>query len=95
MDRTVAQLAADLRAKKVSSVEVTTELLDRIEAAQGKLNAFITIDRDGALAQATAADARLVQGDAPPLTGVPIAHKDVLMTAGLPLTLKDRPSPRG
>ncbi|MET0204987.1 MAG: Asp-tRNA(Asn)/Glu-tRNA(Gln) amidotransferase subunit GatA, partial [Casimicrobiaceae bacterium] len=90
MDRTVAQLAADLRAKKVSSVEVTTELLDRIEAAQGKLNAFITIDRDGALAQATAADARLVQGDAPPLTGVPIAHKDVLMTAGLRTTCGSR-----
>jgi len=90
LDRTVAQLAADLRAKKVSSVEVTTELLDRIEAAQGKLNAFITIDRDGALAQATAADARLVQGDAPPLTGVPIAHKDVLMTAGLRTTCGSR-----
>ena len=87
---TVAQLAADLRARKVSSVEVTATLLDRIEAAQETLNAFITVDREGALAQARAADAALVRGDAPPLTGVPIAHKDVLMTAGLRTTCGSR-----
>jgi aspartyl-tRNA(Asn)/glutamyl-tRNA(Gln) amidotransferase subunit A len=87
---TVAQLAADLRTKKVSSVEVTTELLDRIDAAQSKLNTFITIDRDGALAQAKAADALIATGDAPQLTGVPIAHKDVLMTAGLRTTCGSR-----
>jgi aspartyl-tRNA(Asn)/glutamyl-tRNA(Gln) amidotransferase subunit A len=88
--KTVAELAADLRAKKVSSVEATTDALDRIDAAQSTLNAFIAIDRDGALAQAEAADARLAQDDAPPLTGVPIAHKDVLMTAGLRTTCGSR-----
>ena len=62
----------------------------RIEAEQGRLNAFITIDRDGALAQAKAADALLAKGDAPPLAGVPIAHKDVLMTAGLRTTCGSR-----
>ena len=87
---TVARLAADLRAGKVSSVEVTTDLVDRIDAAQDRLNAFITIDRDGALAQAKAADALLARGDAPPLAGVPIAHKDVLMTAGLRTTCGSR-----
>ncbi|MFO1310966.1 MAG: Asp-tRNA(Asn)/Glu-tRNA(Gln) amidotransferase subunit GatA [Burkholderiales bacterium] len=90
MDATVAQLAADLRAKKISSVEVTAALLDRIEAAQAALNAFITVDREGALAQARAADAALARGDAPPLAGVPIAHKDVLMTAGLRTTCGSR-----
>ena len=87
---TVAQLAADLRAGKVSSVEITTELVDRIDASQHRLNAFITVDRDGALAQARAADALIARGDAPPLAGVPIAHKDVLMTAGLRTTCGSR-----
>jgi len=86
----VAELAAALRAGKVSSVEVTTEVLDRIEAAQDTLNAFITIDREGALAQAKAADAAIARGDPPPLAGVPIAHKDVLMTAGLRTTCGSR-----
>ena len=88
--KSVAELAADLRARKISSVEATTDALDRIDGAQDKLNAFITIDREGALAQAKAADALLARGDAPPLTGVPIAHKDVLMTAGLRTTCGSR-----
>jgi aspartyl-tRNA(Asn)/glutamyl-tRNA(Gln) amidotransferase subunit A len=87
---TVAALAADLRAKRVSSLEVTQALLARIDAAQPVLNAFVTIDRDGALAQARAADAAIAKGDAPPLAGVPIAHKDVLMTAGLKTTCSSR-----
>ena len=87
---TVAALAADLKARRVSSVEVTQALLARIDAAQPVLNAFVTIDRDGALAQARAADAAIAKGDAPPLAGVPIAHKDVLMTAGLPTTCSSR-----
>ncbi len=87
---TVAELAAALRAKQLSSVELTTSLLTRIEQAQPSLNAFVTIDAEGALAQAREADAALARGNAPPLTGVPIAHKDVLMTAGLPTTCGSR-----
>jgi aspartyl-tRNA(Asn)/glutamyl-tRNA(Gln) amidotransferase subunit A len=90
MHRTVAELAADLRAKRISSVEATTDALDRIDAAQSRLNAFITVDREGALAQARAADALIARGDAPPLAGVPIAHKDVLMTAGMRTTCGSR-----
>jgi aspartyl-tRNA(Asn)/glutamyl-tRNA(Gln) amidotransferase subunit A len=90
MDRTVAELAADLRAKRISSVEATADALDRIDAAQSRLNAFITVDREGALAQARAADALIARGDAPPLAGVPIAHKDVLMTAGMRTTCGSR-----
>src|SRR5258705_51357 len=80
---TVAQLVADLRAKRISSVELTRALLARIDQAQGRFNAFVTVDAEGALAQARAADAALARGNAPPLAGIPIAHKDVIMTDGL------------
>ena len=83
---TVAGMATALRTRKISSVELTRTLLERIDAAQPVLNAFVTIDRDGALAQARDADVLLAKGNAPPLTGVPIAHKDVMMTAGLRTT---------
>jgi aspartyl-tRNA(Asn)/glutamyl-tRNA(Gln) amidotransferase subunit A len=89
-NKTLAQLAADLKARKFSSVELTQDLLARIAAAQPVLNAFVTIDADGALAQARLADAALARRDAAPLAGVPIAHKDVLMTAGLRTTCSSR-----
>jgi aspartyl-tRNA(Asn)/glutamyl-tRNA(Gln) amidotransferase subunit A len=87
---TIAELSRALRSKKVSSVELTQASLDRIARAQQALNAFVTIDADGALAAARGADAALAKGDAGPLTGIPIAHKDVLMTAGLKTTCGSR-----
>ena len=87
---TLAQTAAALRAKELSSVELTRAVLARVEKAQSALNAFVTVDAEGALAQARAADAALAKGDAPPLAGVPIAHKDVMMTAGLKTTCGSR-----
>ena len=87
---TIAQVAAALRAKKMSSVELTRAVLARVDAAQGALNAFVTVDAEGALAQARDADAALAKGNAPPLAGVPIAHKDVMMTAGLKTTCGSR-----
>ena len=86
----VAELGRALAEKRVSSVELTQASLDRIEALNARLNAFLTVDRERALAQAAAADARLAAGDASPLTGIPIAHKDVLMTAELRTTCGSR-----
>jgi aspartyl-tRNA(Asn)/glutamyl-tRNA(Gln) amidotransferase subunit A len=90
MDGTIVELAQALLARRVSSTELTTEALTQIERAQSRFNAFITIDREGALAAAHAADGTLRKGDGGPLTGIPIAHKDILMTAGLKTTCGSR-----
>jgi aspartyl-tRNA(Asn)/glutamyl-tRNA(Gln) amidotransferase subunit A len=87
---TIAGLAAQLRSRKISSVELAREALSRIEALDGTLNAFVSVDAEGALAQAAAADEARARGDAGDLVGIPIAHKDVLMTAGLRTTCGSR-----
>ncbi len=87
---TLAGLAAALARRELSSVELTREVLARADSAQGSLNAFVTLDADGALAAARAADEARAAGRAGPLTGVPIAHKDVLMTAGLRTTCSSK-----
>jgi len=77
-NKTIKELSALLHAKQVSSVELTRHFLDRI-AASGH-NAFLHVDPALSLAQAAAADARIAEGAAGPLTGVPIAHKDIFVT---------------
>ncbi|HXX86694.1 MAG TPA: Asp-tRNA(Asn)/Glu-tRNA(Gln) amidotransferase subunit GatA [Casimicrobiaceae bacterium] len=86
----IAELSAALAAKRVSAVELTTSALARIDAANPQLNAFATIDPDGALARARDADAARAAGTVGPLAGIPVAHKDVLMTAGLRTTCGSR-----
>jgi aspartyl-tRNA(Asn)/glutamyl-tRNA(Gln) amidotransferase subunit A len=87
---TLAGLARELAAKKVSSVELTRHYLDRIEAHNGALNAFITVDRDRSLAQAKAADARIAKGEGARLTGIPVAHKDLYCAKGWRTTAGSR-----
>ncbi len=89
-DTTIAGLAARLAAREVSAVELARDTLDRIARLDPALNAFVTLDAEGALAQARAADEARAKGTAGPLAGVPIAHKDVLMTAGLKTTCGSR-----
>ncbi|MGA9851393.1 MAG: Asp-tRNA(Asn)/Glu-tRNA(Gln) amidotransferase subunit GatA [Gammaproteobacteria bacterium] len=81
--KTLAQLARDLKARKVSSEELTRAFLARIERFNPQLNAFITVVRDDALAAARAADVSIKKGDCGPLTGLPIAQKDIFCTAGV------------
>ena len=84
-DLSVAQLAARLAAREVSSVEVTQHFLARI-AQQDSLGAFLATNADVSLAQARAADVRLAAGERAPLLGVPLAHKDIFVTRDFPTT---------
>ena len=82
-DKTLTELSNMLAAKAVSSVELTRHFLDRIRAHDGDLNSFISVTEEQALEQAKAADARIAAGNANPLTGVPMAHKDIFCTQGI------------
>jgi aspartyl-tRNA(Asn)/glutamyl-tRNA(Gln) amidotransferase subunit A len=81
--RSVAALAAGLKAKEFSAVELARHFLARIAAANPQLNAFLTVTAERALADAARADAARAAGNATPLTGVPIAHKDIFCTDGI------------
>ncbi len=76
------ELSQALGAKKISSVELSTLFLDRIERLNPVLNAFVTVDREKSLKMAREADARIATGTAGPLTGVPIAQKDIFCAEG-------------
>ena len=76
--KTIKELSTLLHGKEISATELATHFLDRIEASD--LNAFLHVDRALTLAQAADADSRLAAGNAHPLTGVPIAHKDIFVT---------------
>ena len=76
--KTLKELSAQLQSKKVSATELAKVYLARI--VQSDLNAFIHVDEGLTLAQAAEADARIAKGDTTPLTGIPIAHKDIFVT---------------
>lgn len=82
-ENTLAGLSQALHSKAISSVELTEHYLKRIEQFDGALNSYITVTPELALEQARAADARLAAGDSTPLTGIPLAHKDLFCTQGI------------
>ena len=83
---TIAQAQHLLRARELSAAELTRSCLDRISAIDSRLNSFITICEEQAMAQAHDADRRLAQGDAPALCGIPLAIKDIYATRGVRTT---------
>ena len=87
---TVTELAAGLRSRKFSSLDLTLHFLGRIERFAPDLNAFVTITADRALDDARNADAVLARGEGGPLTGVPIAHKDIFCTDGIRTTCSSK-----
>ncbi len=90
IEASLAALRSALDEQRISSVELATLYLDRIERANPALNAFITVDRERTLAQAREADARIARGQAAPLTGIPIAHKDIFCAEGWRTTCGSR-----
>ncbi len=87
---TAAELARGLRAREYSSVEITQHFLERIGRANASLNAFLTVTGERALADARRADERIARGEGGPLTGVPLAHKDIFCTEGVLTTCGSR-----
>ena len=84
--KSLSELAAGLRNKQFSSVEVTQHFLDRIAKHDKTLNSFVSVTADQALAQAKLADAQLAKGSMSALTGVPLAQKDIFCTQGVKTT---------
>lgn len=82
-NKTIAELAAGLKAGEFTSEELTKACIERIKAHDNQLNSYITVTEEQALEQAREADKRIAAGEAGPLTGVPIAHKDIFCTDGV------------
>ena len=87
---TIRELHEKLKKREVSSVEATKSVLSRIEAVDGKVNAFITVTTEEALAAAEEADKRIAAVDIDVLTGIPIALKDIFLTKGVRTTCASR-----
>ncbi len=83
LEDTISQQATALRRGDYSANELVTAYLARIVAKNGTLNAYLTVTEQAALDGARAADAALADGSAGPLTGIPIAHKDIFCTNGV------------
>ncbi len=82
-DKTIRELSDGLKSKAFSSLELTESFLKRIERLDPSINAFITVTPERALKAAKAADVALEKGTAGPLTGIPIAQKDIFCTEGV------------
>ncbi|HEY5703284.1 MAG TPA: Asp-tRNA(Asn)/Glu-tRNA(Gln) amidotransferase subunit GatA [Gammaproteobacteria bacterium] len=82
-NKTLAELSRSLRNKEISSEELTRLLLDRCNKFNKSLNCFISLTEDKALSLARDADVKIKANDAGPLTGIPIAHKDIFCTHGI------------
>ena len=81
--QTIAELAKGLEKKSFSSEELTRHYLNRIKEEDSKYNSYITVTEDIALNAAREADMRIAKGKGDPLTGIPIAHKDIFCTHGI------------
>lgn len=82
LNASLKELSSLLAEKKISSVELAQTFLQRIDALNPALNAFITVNAEKSLTQARAADALIAAGKATPLTGIPIAQKDIFCAQG-------------
>ena len=85
--KSATELSQDLQAGTISSVEILQAMIDRIDAVDEQVHAFLHIDKEDALAQAKASDERRTNGESlSPLDGVPVGLKDVIAVKDQPLT---------
>jgi len=89
-DLTIHELHQKLRAKELSSVEATRAMLERIDAVDERVNAYITVTPEQALVEAEAADRRIAAGEMAALTGIPVGLKDIFITKGIRTTCGSR-----
>ena len=89
-DKTLAEQAAMLRDSHISSAELTDHYLQRIKRLNPTLNAYLLVDEEGAREAARHADDARASGNAGPLNGIPIAHKDIFCTKGIRTTCGSR-----
>jgi len=89
-DMTIHELHTELKNKRISSVEATTAMLERIRSVEPQVGSFITVTPDQALAAAAVADERIAQGDCHLFTGIPLAIKDIFLTEGVLTTCGSR-----
>ncbi len=82
-NKSLKQLSTSLQNKDISSVELSQYFLERIKQYDGELNSVITLNEEAALQAAAQADKAIQAGDAGPLTGIPLLHKDIFCTEGL------------
>lgn len=87
---TIDSLGTLLQRREVSAVELARTALQHIEDIDGDIGAFLRTTRETALAEAADADERLARGESHPLTGIPMALKDILSTSGIPTTCGSR-----
>ena len=83
---TIKQMSEKLRSGEITSVELTQHYLDRIERLDPELNAYVTVTPELALEMAKQADELIAKGEGSPLTGIPLAHKDIFCTEGVKTT---------
>jgi aspartyl-tRNA(Asn)/glutamyl-tRNA(Gln) amidotransferase subunit A len=85
--RSIRELGVRLRARELTAVELTRLAVDEIEEREAELNAFTTVLREPAIAQARRVDEALARGEVPgPLAGIPVAVKDTFLVPGVPTT---------
>ena len=88
---TAHELHEKLVNKELSSVELTNALYERIDEVEAKVNAYVTLDKENALAQAAKVDAKIAAGEKlAPLAGIPGAIKDNISTLGLRTTCSSK-----
>ena len=87
---TIHQAGARLSRREISSLELTRVVLDRIEAVDNTVKAYLAVTPELALAQAAAADRQRVDGEGGALLGVPMAVKDIICVEGVPATCGSR-----